>query len=209
MKQNVETREEGAGRLDAEEGRAGTTPRPGVPLCSTWGQGWTDVQGLGSPGSTQWLITHQALLPPASGTAPAPRDTWRAQLAPHPLVWPQPPFHTTTNATDGRGNDRREPNPRRTEGQTDGCTLLRSPTALVGVAELDAWSAAQIPGSVSPEGWAPWNGKTSVGFQHFQARSPAGTEFRLSPAILQPSPWLLRSGANELETNIHPFQKLH
>lgn len=105
---------------------------------------------------------------PASGTAPATRDAWRAQLAPHPPVWPQPPFHATTNATDGRGNGRREPNPRRTEGQTGGCTLLRSPTALVGVAELDALPAAQIPGSVSPEGWAPWDGKTSVGFQHFR-----------------------------------------
>lgn len=209
MRQNVETREEGAGRLDAEEGRAGTTPRLGVPSAAHGGRDRRTSGVWGLPAPRSGSSPTRPCCPPPPGRLQPPCDTRRAQLAPHPLVWPQLPFHATTNATDGRGNDRREPNPRRTEGQTDGYTLLRSPTALVGVAELDALPAAQIPGSVSPEAWALWDGKTSVGFQHFQARSPAGTEFRLSPAILQPSPWPLCSGADELETNTHPFQKQH
>lgn len=79
------------------------------------------------------------------------------------------------------------------EGQTDSHTLLRGPSGPGRVAELGTLPATQISGSAFPEGWAPWDGKTAVGFQHFQARSPAGTEFRFSPAILQPSPALAPS----------------
>ena len=87
-------REEGAGRLDDEEGRAGTTPGPGGPLCSTWGQGWTDARGLGSPGSMQWLITHQVLLTPPPGrlqppvTPGVPSWPLTRQCGPSPLSTP-------------------------------------------------------------------------------------------------------------------------
>ena len=98
-------------------GQSGEHTLPGgLCLQHIWA-GIDGVPSLGSPGSTQRLMTHQALLTLPPGPLRPLRGTQRDQLASHPLVWPQPPFHTTTNATDHQGRNRREPDPR--DGRAD------------------------------------------------------------------------------------------
>lgn len=131
--------------------------------------------------------------PPPPGPLQPLRETRRAQVAPHRLVWPQPPFHATTNATDA--GDVTEGAQSQKDGRADRqLHPSEAPAALVGVAELGALPAAQTPGRVFPEGWAPWARKASVGFQHFQARPPA--------ALRSDSP--LRSSSPHLPWLQHP-----
>lgn len=109
---------------------------------------------LRSPGSTQRLMTHQALLTPPPGPLRPLRGTQRDQLAPHPLVWPQPPFHTTTNAQITRDITEGSLIPEM-EGRQTAALFSEASVALVGVAELGALPATQISGSAFPKGWAP------------------------------------------------------
>ena len=95
------------------------------------------------------------------------------------------------------------------EGQTDSHTLLRGPSGPGRVAELGTLPATQISGSAFPEGWAPWDGKLQWGFSTsrpglLQALSSDSPLRSSSPHL----PWLPPSGADELETNTHTFQKV-